>query len=258
MDELLDLDARVISVIGALIQQRLASNRWHAQQLIEERRVFFGKHCISNIGEMVSVTIPLRVVATPMPSKSPPSSNLLYGMDKFRFSARGRIAVDLGTLEGDCTRVLLENGIRRTFAISVGEGKVKESVANDPRVTILQSVNLQQMHRGFLPLPLSAIVIDSRADSVKKLIKYIHRFAAPSCWLLAFIYPEIECPKEAVPSKDKQVDQSIMRRISMEVKEYIEDIGYWRVLGAVLSPYIPHTQPVRSIVIGAEHLTITK
>ena len=40
MDTLVELDARAISVINALLQQRLARNRWHAQQLIEERRVF--------------------------------------------------------------------------------------------------------------------------------------------------------------------------------------------------------------------------
>ncbi len=256
MDTLVELDARAISVINALLQQRLARNRWHAQQMIEERRVFFGKYCISNIGEMVSEVVPLRIAASPERRETVRCSNLSYAMQKFRFSARGRIAVDLGMTEGECTKILLENGIRRVFAINV-EGEPDSSLAEDSRVSILQGVNLRHLHRGFLPFPLSAIIVDSKVARVGELLQHIQRFASPSCWLLAFIYPEVEYPDEVYLSlKDKQVDRALMRRISMEVKQHIEGLGSWRVLGALPSPYIAAEQSVRSIVLAAEHLTI--
>ena len=256
MDTLVELDARAISVINALLQQRLARNRWHAQQLIEERRVFFGKHCISDIGEMVSEAVPLRIAASPMEHETSCCSNLSYAMQKFRFSARGRIAVDLGMTEGECTKILLENGIRRVFAINVG-GEPDLSIMSDSRVSILQDIDLRHLHRGFLPFPLSAIIVDSKSAKVNELLQHIQRFASPSCWLLIFIYPEIEYPEEVYMSlKDKQADRTLMRRIAMEAKQHIEGLGSWRVLGALLSPYISAEQSVRSIILGAEHLTL--
>ena len=252
------VDARTVSVTNALVKQRLARNRWHAQQLIEEGRVFFKKHCISNIGEMVSESVPLRLVSTMVQRKQrpQPSSNLLYAMGKFRFSAKGRIAADLGLQEGDCSRVLLEEGVRRLFAISVareGEGRI----IDEPRVTLLEDVDIRHLHRGFLPLPLSAIVVDSRESGIGPLLESIQQFAAPSCWLVAFIYPDIEATQRVFATvRNKHIPREMMIEMASGARDILERFGNWRVLGAVAAPHIAEHQEVQSIMLAAEHLTI--
>ncbi len=252
------VDARTVSVINALVKQRLARNRWHAQQLIEEGRVFFKKHCISNIGEMVSATVPLRLVSAvgEEPQRPQPSSNLLYAMSKFRFSAKGRIAVDLGLQEGDCSRVLLEEGVRRLFAISIArEGASR--IIDEPRVTLLEDVDIRHLHRGFLPLPLSAIVVDSRMAGIGTLLESIQYFAAPSCWLVAFIYPDIEDSQSVFENvRDKHISKDLMKEMALRARDALERFGNWRVLGAVASPHISEREEVQSIMLAAEHLTI--
>ena len=253
------VDARTVSVINALVRQRLARNRWHAQQLIEEGRVFFKKHCISNIGEMVAESVPLRLVSTVVrrEQRPQPSSNLLYAMSKFRFSAKGRIAVDLGLQEGDCSRVLLEEGVRRLFAISIVGGGGSRFV-DEPRVTLLDRVDIRHLHRGFLPLPLSAIIVDSRKFGIEVLLESIQHFAAPSCWLVAFIYPDIENKRRVLATvRDKHIPRELMIEMALGARDTLERFGNWRVLGAVAAPHILDRQEVQSIMLAAEHLTIT-
>ena len=254
------IDARTVSVINALVKQRLARNRWHAQQLIEEGRVFFKKHRISNIGEMVSESVPLRLVSTMMQREQYPkhSSNLLYAMGKFRFSAKGRIALDLGLQEGDCSRVLLEEGVRRLFAVSIARGGGGGRIVDEPRVTLLEDVDVQHLHRGFLPLPLSAIVVDSKMIRIGTLLEIVQHFAAPSCWLVAFIYPDIESPERTLSEvRDKQISREIMVEMASRARNILERFGNWRVLGAIATPHISERQRVQSIMLAAEHLTIS-
>ena len=252
------VDVHTVSVSNALVRQRLARNRWHAQQLIEEGRVFFKKHCISNIGEMVSEAVPLRLASTFLrrEQRPQPSSNLLYAMSKFRFSAKGRIAVDLGLQEGDCARVLLEEGVRRLFAISLARGGASR-IIDEPRVTLLEGVDIRHLHHGFLPLPLSAIVVDSRRVGIGTLLESIQHFAAPSCWLVAFIYPDIEAPqKMASAVRDKHIPRDLMREMALDARDTLERFGNWRVLGAIAAPHISERQEVQSVMLAAEHLTI--
>ena len=252
------VDAHTVSVLNALVKQRLARNRWHAQQLIEEGRVFFKKHCISNIGEMVSEAVPLRLLSmTRQREQRPPScSNLSHAMGKFRFSAKGRIAADLGLQEGDCSRVLLEEGVRRLFAISFT--KERGRIVEESRVTLLEDMDIRHLHKGFLPLPLSAIIVDSRQVEIRTLLESIQHFAAPSCWLVAFIYPDIEEAERVFATvRNKHIPRDLMIGMASRARDALERFGNWRVLGAVASPHIAERQEVQSIMLAAEHLTIS-
>ena len=54
----------------------------------------------------------------------------------------GRIALDVGAAAGGFTRVLLEAGAARVYAVDAGHGQLLGSLRQDPRVVALERTNL--------------------------------------------------------------------------------------------------------------------
>ena len=128
---------------------------------------------------------------------------------------------------------------------------------DEPRVTLLENIDIRHMHQNFLPLPLSAIVVDSRRVRIGALLEAIQQFAAPSCWLVAFIYPDIEDAQRVFAAvRNKHIPKDLMREMALDARDVLERFGNWRVLGAVAAPHISDRQEVQSIMLAAEHLTV--
>ena len=67
---------------------------------------------------------------------------LRAALDGFAVDVTDRECVDLGASAGGFTRVLLEHGARRVFAVDAGHGQLRGDLRNHSRVVNLERTNL--------------------------------------------------------------------------------------------------------------------
>jgi 23S rRNA (cytidine1920-2'-O)/16S rRNA (cytidine1409-2'-O)-methyltransferase len=78
----------------------------------------------------------------------------------FELPVRDRVALDLGAAAGGFTRVLLEAGARRVYAVDAGHGQLLGSLRQDPRVVNLEATNLARLDRRLVPEIVDLVTMD--------------------------------------------------------------------------------------------------
>lgn len=146
----------------------------------------------------------------------------------------GRVAADIGAAAGGFTRVLLEAGARRVYAIDAGHGQLLGSLRQDPRVVNLEATNLGAL-AGVVPEPIELVTIDVSYISLASALPQLEAglaFAADA-WLVALVKPMFELGLDAPPP-----DELLVVALARAVNAI--DALPWIVTGAIASPVTGH------------------
>ncbi len=87
-------------------------------------------------------------------------TKLRAALQAFGVNVTGRIALDLGAAAGGFTRVLIEAGAARVYAVDAGFGQLLGSLRQDPRVVVLERVNLGELDPSQVPEAIELFTID--------------------------------------------------------------------------------------------------
>jgi 23S rRNA (cytidine1920-2'-O)/16S rRNA (cytidine1409-2'-O)-methyltransferase len=87
-------------------------------------------------------------------------AKLRAALAAFGVRPAGRVALDLGAAAGGFTRVLLDAGAARVYAVDAGFGQLLGSLRQEPRVVVLERVNLGNLDCRRIPDAIELITID--------------------------------------------------------------------------------------------------
>jgi 23S rRNA (cytidine1920-2'-O)/16S rRNA (cytidine1409-2'-O)-methyltransferase len=87
-------------------------------------------------------------------------AKLRAALAAFGVSPTGRVALDLGAAAGGFTRVLLQAGASRVYAVDAGYGQLLGSLRQDQRVVVLERVNLGDLDTSCVPEAIELFTID--------------------------------------------------------------------------------------------------
>ena len=92
----------------------------------------------------------------------------------FAVSALGMTALDVGASTGGFTDCLLQHGCTKVYAVDVGYGQMAWTIRQDPRVVVLERVNIRLIDPALIPETVDIVVIDVSFISLDKVVP-------PSC-----------------------------------------------------------------------------
>ncbi len=159
---------------------------------------------------------------------------LRAALDGFAIDVTGRICVDLGTAAGGFTRVLLERGAARVFAVDAGHGQLRSDLRNHSRVVNLERTNLGHLS-GRVPRcrPIDVVTMDLPYLSVARAVPQLEEQMtfAPDADLLALVKPMFELGL-AFPPEDE-------RRLKLALDHAVRGaaLAGWRVTATMPSPF---------------------
>lgn len=158
-------------------------------------------------------------------------AKLRAALSAFGVSANGRVALDIGAAAGGFTRVLLEAGAARVYAVDAGYGQLLGSLRQDARVVSLERVNLGDLDVTLVPETVEVITIDlsylALAQAVPQLEAVrIHERAD----LIALVKPMFELALPAPPTTEPELDDAVRRAASALER------AAWSVQGTIRSP----------------------
>jgi len=147
----------------------------------------------------------------------------------------GKTCVDIGASTGGFTDCLLQNGVKKVYAVDVGYGQLHQSLRKNPRVISLERVNVKNVKR--FPEPIDFVSVDVSFISLKRIFPVIKRWCEQGqIRVIALIKPQFEVGRK-IAAKTKGVIRSDTDRQNA-VKDVLSsacDEGF-RVLGVVESP----------------------
>lgn len=158
-------------------------------------------------------------------------AKLRAALSAFGVDAAGRVAVDVGAAAGGFTRVLLEAGASRVYAVDAGYGQLLGSLRQDPRVVDLERVNLGGLDAERIPEVVDVITMDLSYLSVAEAVPQLERLRiADDADLIALVKPMFELALPTPPESEAQLDNAVARAVSAL------ELGAWNVQDSVRSP----------------------
>lgn len=82
----------------------------------------------------------------------------------------GAIALDVGSSTGGFTDCLLQHRAARVVALDVGRGQLDWKLRNDPRVMVVEGVNVRYLDPATIPAPFDLIVVDVSFISLRLVL----------------------------------------------------------------------------------------
>ena len=163
---------------------------------------------------------------------------VLRGEDKLRAALVGfaidvtdRICVDLGASAGGFTRVLLERGAFRVYAVDAGHGQLRGDLRNDARVVNLERTNLGDLSAIPRGEVIDVATMDLSYLSVADAVPQIETLEfSPDADLVALVKPMFELGLDTPPSDDP----SLHRALDLAVAGV--ERSPWRVINTMPSP----------------------
>lgn len=208
----------------ALVASGLESSRERAQRLILAGEVTVNGQIVT----VPSTTIPADAALAagkPLPYAGRGGLKLAHALDRFALDITGRVCLDAGASTGGFTDVLLQRGAARVYALDVGRGLLAWSLRNDPRVIVMEGVNVRYLApppadpvarpnaAPTLPERVSLATVDVAFISLRLVLPAITGVLTPQGDMVALVKPQFEAGQASVGRGGVVRDPAVHRAV---------------------------------------------
>jgi len=215
-----------------LYKRGLAESRERARRLIMAAQVIVDGQIVDKPGARVSTLATIQVKEE-LPYVSRGGLKLEAALKAFAIDVHGWIAADIGASTGGFTDCLLQHGAARVYAIDVGYGQLDWKLRKDPRVVVMERVNVRYLQ--MLPEPVDLVTIDVSFISLKLVLPAATRVLKPDGQIVMLIKPQFEAGRQQVGKGGVVKDPAVHRTVLRDVLDWAQHNGLG-VKGVIPSP----------------------
>jgi 23S rRNA (cytidine1920-2'-O)/16S rRNA (cytidine1409-2'-O)-methyltransferase len=219
-----------------LVERGLAESRARAQALIMAGLVFSGDRRLDKPGMLLEEDTALAVKGRDHPWVSRGGLKLAHALDRFGIDPAGLVCLDVGASTGGFTDVLLSRDAARVYAVDVGRGQLAWKLRVDPRVVLIERVNVRDLTRALITEPIDLVVCDVSFISLTLALPAALTLAAPGARLVALIKPQFEAGRAQVGRGGIIRDPDVRREVCERISAWVAAQPGWRVEGLIDSP----------------------
>jgi 23S rRNA (cytidine1920-2'-O)/16S rRNA (cytidine1409-2'-O)-methyltransferase len=231
------LTAARVRLDAELVRRGLARSREQAGELVAAGRVTVAGQRAAKAATQVRRDAPISIADTGEPGYVSRGGHKLAGalavFGPRGLAVAGRDCLDAGASTGGFTDVLLRAGAAHVVAADVGYGQLAWSLRTDPRVTVLDRVNVRALE-DVTPVP-GLVVADLSFISLTLVLPALVACAEPDADFVLLVKPQFEVGKGRVGSggvvREAADREDAVRRVARAAAEL--GLG---VLGITASP----------------------
>lgn len=205
-----------------LVDRGLFASREQARRAVMAGAVLVGGRRVDKPGTAVAEEAPLELAARE-PFVSRGGRKLAAALDRFAVDPTGWVCLDAGASTGGFTDCLLQRGAARVYAADVGYGQLDARLRADPRVVVMERLNLRHLAQDALAEKVRLIVADLSFISLLKVAPALLPHLEPGGLFLPLIKPQFEAGRGQVGKggivRDEAVRQSAIARIVAGLEE---------------------------------------
>ncbi|MGD0115138.1 MAG: TlyA family RNA methyltransferase [Dehalococcoidia bacterium] len=217
-----------------LVQRGLVESREKARALILAGAVLVEGRPVARAGALVDAAAAIEVAAGDQYA-SRGGEKLAGALSALALSVEGLVAIDVGASTGGFTDCLLQAGASRVYAIDVGYGQLDFRLRQDPRVSVLERVNIRYLES--LPEKADIATIDVSFISLEKVIPAVMKLLNRGASIVALVKPQFQAKRSEVGKggvvRDPQVHAAVLgRHVAWGTEQGL------RLLGLTASPLL--------------------
>jgi 23S rRNA (cytidine1920-2'-O)/16S rRNA (cytidine1409-2'-O)-methyltransferase len=217
-----------------LVARGFCESRAKARAAIEAGGVTAGGRPVARPSDLLANDAAL-VVTPAHPWVGRGALKLEHALAAWPVRVEGRVALDVGASTGGFTEVCLAAGAARVYAVDVGRGQIHASLADDPRVILLEGVDARSLTAAEVPEAPQLIVCDVSFIGLAKVLPAALALAAPDADLVALVKPQFEVGPGRVGKGGLVRDAAARSAALSDVRAFLEAAG-WAVQAATDSP----------------------
>jgi 23S rRNA (cytidine1920-2'-O)/16S rRNA (cytidine1409-2'-O)-methyltransferase len=230
--------ARRVRLDAELVRRGLARSRAQAAELIETGQVAVGGQpaakAATQVGQDAAITIESHDGEPDYVSRG--GHKLAGALAAFTgLRVAGRRCLDAGASTGGFTDVLLRAGAAQVVAVDVGYGQLDWKLRSDPRVTVLDRVNVRSLRPGQVAPPPGLVTADLSFISLTTVLPALAACAAADADFVMMVKPQFEVGKGKVGAGGVVRDPALRAEAVRAVAQAAADLGLG-VLGVTASP----------------------
>ncbi|HEX9065897.1 MAG TPA: TlyA family RNA methyltransferase [Streptosporangiaceae bacterium] len=230
--------ARRARLDAELVRRGLARSRVQAAGLIAAGQVQVAGMAAGKAATQVSADTPITV----RPDRQDPGyvsrggHKLAGGLAAFpELRVAGRRCLDAGASTGGFTDVLLRAGAGQVIAADVGYGQLAWSLRADPRVTVLDRVNVRALEPAQVAPAPGVVTADLSFISLTQVLPALAACAEPEADFLLLVKPQFEVGKGNVGAGGVVRDPGLRADAVAAVARSAAELGLG-VCGVTASP----------------------
>lgn len=232
-----------------LVNRGLAETRQKAIGIILSGSVFVDGRLTDKAGALCNESAEINIKQQ-MPFVSRGGIKLQEAISHFQLELTDMIAMDIGASTGGFTDCLLQNGVKRVYAIDVGYGQLHWKLRDDPRIVNLEKTHILKLDWTIIKDVINIVTIDVSFISLTKILASLWEHLSPAAMIIALVKPQFEVGKGEVGKGGIVRDPAKIASAVNKVIQFAEGIGF-RVMGRIPSP-IPGQKGNREHLIVME------
>jgi 23S rRNA (cytidine1920-2'-O)/16S rRNA (cytidine1409-2'-O)-methyltransferase len=146
----------------------------------------------------------------------------------------GKNILDAGASTGGFTDVLLRRGAKKIFAVDVGYGQMAWELQSNPKVKVLDRVNIRNISPQIIDQPVDVVVADLSFISLKLVLPALKSVAKKDADFLLMVKPQFEVGKENLGAGGVVRENALRKAAVSDVANHAFSLGLG-CLGVVAS-----------------------
>ena len=174
---------------------------------------------------LVETSTPISLRAAERRYVSRGGEKLAAGLRGFGIDVSGVRALDVGASTGGFTDCLLQHGAESVTALDVGRGQLEWALRQDPRVQVVEGVNVRHVDPMEIGAPFEIVTVDVSFISLRTIAPALMSFGTSKTEYVLLVKPQFEAGKGRVPKGGVISDSADHRAILAAVAEDLGQLG---------------------------------
>ena len=181
-----------------IVDKGLVNSRQRAQALIMAGKVMVNNQIVDKPGTSVFPEDDIVLQGEDHPYVSRGGLKLEKAIHTLGTDIKDFVCLDVGASTGGFTDCLLQHGASRVYAVDVGYGQLAWKLRQNPRVVVIERMNIRHMKPETIPQLVDLVTIDVSFISLKKVVPEILKFMKDHGTIIVLVKPQFEVGKEKV------------------------------------------------------------
>lgn len=208
-----------------LVHRSLFPSRERAKRAVMAGWVEVDGRRVDKPGTRVGEAARVEVVGGFEPYVSRAGKKLAAALDHFGLDPGGWVCLDVGASTGGFTDCLLQRGAARVYAVDVGYGQLDLKLRRDPRVVVMERVNVRYLPADALPERVRLATFDVSFISLAKVVPAVLAHLEPGGCALPLVKPQFEAGRGVVGKGGILRDEETRRRVIGETVAALGELG---------------------------------
>ncbi|MBQ4052370.1 MAG: TlyA family RNA methyltransferase [Clostridia bacterium] len=151
---------------------------------------------------------------------------LLRAFCLFSLNCKDKVAADLGASTGGFCQVLLENDIKKIYAVDIGTAQLHPTVKNDCRVVNMEHTNARYLTKDSFPEPIQFLTADLSFISLKAILPAIAQTIADDGEAIVLVKPQFEAGPAHLSKRGVVLDRKVHVAVLNDITAFAQKLGF--------------------------------